>query len=88
MILRKHRLSADDVVVKVSNSLGGFDHIVIRNTYQMFKLGDQDYMRYQIIQPKGYEKEEIIHRLGQSHEGLICSVIMTLGQANGRVQNG
>jgi hypothetical protein len=87
MKLRKHRWNADDVVVKVSNGFGGFEDIVVRNTFQKVRLGDLDYMRYRIVQPKGYEREEIIHRVGQNREGLICSVIMTLATANGRVQN-
>jgi hypothetical protein len=84
MIFRKHDLGAGDVVVKVSNSFGRFDEIIIRNTNQEVKLGNQDYVLYRIVRPEGYEKEKIVYRIGQGREGLICSVMMTLAQTNGR----
>lgn len=87
MKFAEHHPTDNDVIVKVMSSSGRLEDIVIRNTFEKVKLGGKDYFRYQIIKPQGYEKEEIIHRIGRSYEGLIISVFMTLAQARSPEQD-
>ncbi len=67
--------------IRVRNGSGGSTVIVIRNTFERIKLDGHDYFRYRIIQPEGYENEDIVHRLDRGYEGLLASVFVALAEA-------
>lgn len=79
-----------DVAVRVWNAFGGSEDIVIRKMDRVLQLEGKDYHKYQIVQPQGYEKEEIFHRPDKGREALLSVVFMTLAEAERRrkIQNG
>jgi hypothetical protein len=78
---KRSQLDENELVVKVTNSSGGQRDIVVRSTRESIRLAGDDYVRFQIIQPKGYEKEKIVHRLNRGYEELLTSVFLTLSEA-------
>jgi len=75
---------SDDVVVLVPGHEDGLGECIIRRTPEKVKLGEQVYLRYQIIKPEGYEKEEILQPLGQGTAGLLSTVFITLALGGSR----
>jgi spore coat polysaccharide biosynthesis protein SpsF (cytidylyltransferase family) len=71
-----------DVIVRVRNSSGKIDDIIIRNTLQKQRLEGKDYFKYRIISPEGFEGEEIFHRLDRGTEALLAVVFMILAEAS------
>ena len=71
-----------DVVVRILNGTQGVGQIVIRNTKERITLGGRSYHKYQIIRPKGYEKEEVFHRPDRGYEALLSVVFMALAEAS------
>ncbi len=72
--------------IKVRNGSGGCTIVVVRNTFERIKLDGNDYFRYRIVQPAGYEKEDIVHRLDRGYEGLLASVFLALAEDPPRIQ--
>jgi hypothetical protein len=72
---------SDEFQIRVRNGSGGCTVVVVRNTFERLKLDGHDYFRYQIVQPKGYENEDIVHRLDRGYEGLLASVFVALAEA-------
>jgi hypothetical protein len=76
-------LSADkDVVVKILNGTRGLSQVVVRNTKERIILGEKSYRRYQIIRPRGYEKEEVFHQPERGYEALLSVVFTALAEAS------
>jgi hypothetical protein len=73
-----------DVVVRISNGLGGTEDIVVRRTDKVLKLQGNDYHTYQIVQPEGYEEEEILHRADRGREELLSVVFITMAESGRR----
>jgi hypothetical protein len=85
---KRRQLDEDDLVVKITSSSGGQQDIVIRSTRESIRLAGDDYVRFQIIRPKGYEKEKIVHRLNRGYEELLTSVFLTLSEARSARRGG
>jgi len=75
-----------DIVVRVLNGRGGVEDIVVRKLDKVLKLEGRDYHRYQIVEPEGYEKEEIYHRPDRGREALLSVVFITLAESGLRRQ--
>lgn len=75
-----------DVAVRVWNASGGIEDIVVRKMDKVLKLEGKDYHRYQIVQPAGYEEEEIFHRPDLGGEALLSVVFITLAESGRRKQ--
>jgi hypothetical protein len=69
---------AGDLIVLVGGQAGGLGECVIRQTGETVTLGDRTYGRYQIVEPRGFESEEILHPLDQGPAGLLGTVFSTL----------
>jgi len=80
---KRRQLDEDEFVVKVTNSSGREEDIIIQSTHETMTLAGDDYVRFQIIQPKGHEKEEIVHRVSRGYEELLISVFLALAEAGG-----
>ncbi|OGD20803.1 MAG: hypothetical protein A2Y69_05025 [Candidatus Aminicenantes bacterium RBG_13_59_9] len=75
-----------DVVVRVWNGFGGTEDFVVRKMDKVLQLEGKDYHRYQIVQPQGYEEEEIFHRPDRGREALLSVVFITLADSARRRQ--
>jgi hypothetical protein len=76
-----------DIAVQVLYGHGGIEDIVVRKMDKTLKLEGKDYHRYQIVQPEGYEKEEIFHCPDRGREALLSVVFITLAEARCRRQS-
>jgi hypothetical protein len=84
MISSKDKHKEGKFVVKISNGAGLSGEIVVRDTRQIIMLEGKDYHRYQIVQPQGFEKEEIFHRPQRGYEALLSVVFTALAEASKR----
>ena len=75
-----------DVAVRVLNGFGGTEDIVVRKMDKVLRLEGKAYHRYQIVQPEGYEEEEIFHRPDKGREALLSVVFITLAESGRRKQ--
>jgi hypothetical protein len=73
-----------DIVVNILNGTRRPSQVVIRNTKERITLGGKSYDKYQIIRPRGYEKEEVFHRPGRGYEALLSVVFTALAEASKR----
>ena len=78
----RSRRNRRDVVIRTVNGSGRIRDIMVRNTRKILQLEGKDYHVYQIIQPKGYEKEKIFHRPSRGQEQLLSMVFDTLAEAS------
>jgi hypothetical protein len=78
----KPHSSGKDVVVRILNGRRGIAQVVIRNTKEKITLGGTPYHKYQIIRPRGYEKEEVFHRPDRGYEALLSVVFMAMAEAS------
>ena len=63
---KRRQLDEDELVVKVTKSSGREKDIIVRSTHKTMTLAGDDYVRFRIIQPRGHEKEEIVHRVSRT----------------------
>jgi hypothetical protein len=78
MVISKLRRNKSEVVVRIKNGSKGIDEIIIRDIDKKIYLGSDTYHKYQIIRPRGHEKEEIFHRQDRGYEALLSEVFMIL----------
>jgi hypothetical protein len=83
---RPFRDSAD-VVVRIWNDIGGTEDIVVRRTDKVLRLQGNDYHGYKIVEPVGYEEEEILHRADRGREELLSTVFIALAESGRRRQH-
>ncbi len=81
MIALKPHPAGRDIIVRISNGTKGVGQVIIRNTKERITLEGKPYHKYQIIRPRGYEKEEFFHRADRGYEALLSVVFMALADA-------
>jgi hypothetical protein len=84
MMSAKNQREAEQMVVKISNGTGIAGEIVVRNTGQIISLEGKKYYNYQIVRPKGFDKEALIHRPDRGYEALLSLVFEALAEASKR----
>lgn len=71
-------------LVTVHAGDGAEERIVVTDTKAVVRLDGRDYRTYRIIQPGGFEEEEIFHRPDRGLEALLAVVFTALAEASRR----
>jgi len=81
MNVSKTRLLGNEVIVRVMNGSGGIGEIIVRDTNEKVHIEGKPYSKFQIIKPKGLEKEEVFHQRDRGYEALLSVVFTALAEA-------
>jgi hypothetical protein len=71
----------ENVIVRIVAGHGASETVVVRDTESVVRLEGKDYSKYRIVQPRGFEDEEILHRPDRGPEALLAVVFVTLAEA-------
>jgi hypothetical protein len=82
----KPRRQKRDIVVRIVKTSGRTNDVIVRDTRKIIRLEGRHYQVYQIVQPEGYEKEEIYHLPDRSQEALLSLVFEALAEASRSVR--
>jgi len=75
---------ADEIVVTIRDRAGRRKAVVIRNSHETIRLDGRDYQKFRIINPAGFEGEDIFHRPDLGSCDLLSVVFTTLAEASPR----
>lgn len=81
-ISSRSHFDEDELILTVFASSRALDEVIIRNKHETTQLEQEVYCKYQIIKPKGFENEEILHCRDRSYESLLAAVFVTLSEVS------
>ena len=74
----------DDIVVTIQDGVGRREDVIIRNSRETARLEGRNYLKFRIINPAGFENEEIFHRPDYGDCSLLSVVFTALADASHR----
>lgn len=72
----------DVIVVTIRDRAGRREDIVVRNSHETARLDGRDYQKFRIINPAGFEGEDIFHRPDLGSRDLLSVVFTALAEAS------